>query len=108
MLTYAEALARTGDSNNALVYINEIAKNRGVSVYTSLKVEDILKERRKELAFEGFRFDDLVRTGRGIPFVDKLRQGFKESIKPGDYRLAFPIPNIELATNPNMKQNKGY
>jgi len=57
----------------------------------------IEKERRHELAFEGHRWPDLVRTGRAATVM---------GINP-NYTL-FPIPLSELLTNNLMTQNPGY
>lgn len=108
VLDYSEALLKTGDTANALVWLNKIPQNRGASNYSSVTLDNIILERRKEFAFEGLRFDDLVRTGKGIPSVDNSKQLFTEAIPSGDYRLAFPIPDTEMKVNHNMKQNKGY
>ncbi len=107
VLNYAEALLKTGASAEALVRLNSIPANRGASPYTEATLDNILLERRKELMFEGFRFDDLMRTKQEVKKVSS-NQLFKESIKYGDYRLAFPIPQGELDANSNMVQNKGY
>ncbi|MDL1913552.1 MAG: RagB/SusD family nutrient uptake outer membrane protein [Bergeyella sp.] len=107
LLIYAEALLYNGKAAEALTWLNKIPKNRRAKGYTEATLENILLERRKELAFEGFRFDDLVRTGKEIPYVD-VRQTFKGSIPYGDPRLAFPIPNVDMSTNPNLTQNQGY
>jgi hypothetical protein len=67
----------------------------------------VLLERRKELCFEGFRFDDLARTGSDIPLVDQYRQTHGGP-KYGSYKYAFPIPTVEMTANSNMVQNDGY
>lgn len=109
LLSYAEALART--SGDALTYLNMVASQRGIAAYTTATVEDILKERRRELIFEGFRFDDIVRNKMTIPTMpatfskEKQPSGCPEY---GNYRYAFPIPAREMNANPNMTQNKGY
>lgn len=108
VLDYSEALLGTGETGEALTWLNKIPANRGASSYTQASMDNILKERRKEFAFEGLRFDDLVRTGKGIPLVDNSKQLFGGTIPAGDYRLAFPIPDTEMKVNHNMKQNKGY
>jgi len=74
----------------------------------AISKDNILLERRKELCFEGFRFDDLARTGRDIPFLESTRQRFGATIAYGSTKYAFPIPKVELDANPNMVQNQGY
>jgi len=78
-------------------------------------IEVIYEERRKELAGEGHRFFDLVRTGRAQAAFEDYN-----STKPADFDAVnfevnknelFPIPLIELelaqATN-SWGQNPGY
>ncbi|TNE58694.1 MAG: RagB/SusD family nutrient uptake outer membrane protein [Bacteroidetes bacterium] len=106
LLNYAEALFETG--GDALTELNKLTALRGASAYMApITKDDILNERRKELIFEGFRYDDLLRTGRGIEKVD-FEQNILESIPYGDPRLAFPIPQFEIEANSNMIQNTGY
>ncbi|MBD0256387.1 MAG: RagB/SusD family nutrient uptake outer membrane protein, partial [Cytophagales bacterium] len=77
ILNYAEALAQL-NSPEALTYLNLIATSRGATPYTQATVDNVLLERRKELAMEGHRFFDLLRTGKGIPYVDP-RQTFTKT-----------------------------
>lgn len=105
ILNYAEALFETG--GDALTQINLLTSMRGASAYTSLTKEDIINERRKELIFEGFRYDDLLRTGKGI-IKTEPEQNISETINYGDYRLAMPIPQVEMDANSNMEQNIGF
>jgi hypothetical protein len=106
ILNYAEALFETG--GDAVTQLNEITSNRGASPYTDpITLEDILNERRKELMFEGFRYDDLVRTGHDIEKIS-IQQNFSSTIPYGDYRMAWPIPTAEMNANSNMIQNDGY
>ena len=115
VLIYAESrLLGYGDSTTALTYLNQIASNRGATTYTSATLDNILLERRKEFAGEGFRFYDLVRTGRNLPLVDGNLQTYgqgghrNQPVPYGSYKLAFPIPLGELRANPNMRQNYNY
>ncbi len=108
ILNYAEALFRTADNTGALTQLNLITAARGAVAHTGTVDEDmILLERRREFCFEGFRFHDLARTGRDIPFVDAVKQ---THLGPayGSYNFAFPIPLSEMDANANMVQNRGY
>lgn len=106
ILILAEAKFELGESD-ALEILNQIPVKRGASLYTEVTKANILLERRKELCFEGFRFDDLARTGSDIPLVDPLRQTHGGP-KYGSFKYAFPIPTVEINANSNMVQNIGY
>ncbi|EKB61181.1 RagB/SusD family nutrient uptake outer membrane protein [Bergeyella zoohelcum] len=108
ILNYAEALFKNGQLAEALTQLNKIPAQRGATLYNSVDMEKILSERRKEFAFEGFRFHDLVRTQQGIPLLDATRQNISTPIPYGSSKLAFPIPNTEVGANANMVQNAGY
>jgi hypothetical protein len=65
-------------------------------------LEAIYTERRKELAGEGHRFFDLVRTKKAAAAID----GFTENKNE-----IFPIPLVELElalAQERWKQNPGY
>ncbi len=102
VLNYAEALFETGNAPQALIELNKITARRGAVAHLVASKATVLLERRRELAFEGFRFDDLVRNGQGIPKNPNILAPFAY----GDYRMAFPIPQAEMNGNPNMVQNK--
>jgi hypothetical protein len=57
----------------------------------------ILRERRLELAYEGDRWPDLVRTGRAVTVLGI----------PG-FQTLYPIPQNELDVAPGLVQNPGY
>ena len=110
ILNYAEALFelnQSGIDGDALYYLNLIPLNRDAPTYTSVTKDDILLERRKELCFEGFRFDDLARTGNDIPVLNDLNVRH-DSPPYGTFNYAFPIPKVELNANSHMVQNFGY
>ena len=65
----------------------------GPTPYTD-PLEAVYHERRVELAMEGHRYWDLVRTGRG-----NLMNGYT------DNKRYFPIPQKEINLNPNLTQN---
>lgn len=105
LLNYAEALLEGG--GDALTQVNKLRLQRGVDALTSVSKDDILDERRKELMFEGFRYDDLLRTGQDITKFS-LQQNIASTIPYGDSRMAYPIPASEMNANSNMVQNDGY
>ena len=94
------------------------AKLANVSVPGSLDetIDVILHERRLELAFEGFRFFDLVR--HSTPENDRVKKvhdamNAEDSywqtripMDPTHYLL--PVPTDALNNNPNLSQNAGY
>ena len=60
-LIYAEASFLTGNTADALDYVNKVRERAGVTPLASLTVKDIWKERRLELAGEGDYWYDFVR-----------------------------------------------
>lgn len=63
----------------------------------------ILQERRVELAFEGHRWYDLVRTGKAISVLSP-----KKGVEIKDHELVLPVPLTQIDINPRIKQNPGY
>ena len=106
MLNYAEALFETSQGD-PLAVLNQITAERGATTLTAVDKDIILRERRRELCYEGFRFDDLARTGRDIPEVDPLKQTHGGPTY-GSYNFAYPIPEVEMNANSAMVQNDGY
>jgi len=98
-LTRAECNFRLGTSTveTPLNDINQLRKRAGLATLTSLNLNQILTERDKELAFEGYRIHDLKRTKRNI---GEYLYNAKE--------LVFPIPYGEISVNPALEQNEGY
>lgn len=108
ILMYAEALNETGSSAaDVLSLLDPIRTRAGLTALDpaiintpALVKQAIADERRLELAFEGHRWFDLVRTGT----VD-AEMG---QVINSDYHL-FPIPNSEvLASGGVITQNPGY
>jgi hypothetical protein len=65
----------------------------------------IEKERRLELAFEGHRWFDLVRTNRAIAVMNAQKDGSGNSLNYNvtAAKILFPIPQAELDRNPNVR-----
>lgn len=107
ILNYAEALAESGNSSAALEQLTALTSKRNATAYTSATKSNILLERRKELIFEGFRWDDLMRTGSAIESYGTLMELLATYNYPNNV-FAYPIPAAELNANSNIEQNEGY
>lgn len=118
-LNAAEAAVKLGDNETAIKYLEPIVKraNPDNTVEgTTLTLEDVLNERRKELVAEGHRMFDVLRNGMTIVRKDipnsniKNTKHFSKNLECdwNFYRIVLPIPKAEMDTNPNMEQNLGY
>ena len=111
LLNKAEALIQQ-DKNvdeEAIAIINQLRERAGLSTFEASDfagVQELLDvlydERRKELAFEGFRRNDLLR--RGLP----LRADLPADSAPGATRVVLPIPQTEIDLGSALPQNAGY
>ena len=104
ILLYAETLNELGDTPAALVELNKIRSRAGLpnsTATTQATVRTaIADDRRLELAFEGQRWFDLVRTGTAdAELGETINSNF----------LLAPIPISEvLASGGVITQNDGY
>jgi len=113
ILIAAEAYYNANDYTNANLYLNKVAQQRdpsfaGWSDTGAQVLEDILIERRKELAFEGQRLWDLVRLNRSWTKIRNQSPLVTIAASPSNNFLYYPIPLAEITANPNMTQNPGY
>ena len=73
---------------------------------------ELLDERRKELCFEGWRRNDLIRFGKYKEAITGITQGGPNSGDPitefQDFEIRWPIPESERQLNPELGQNPGY
>ena len=104
-LLHAEALARTGDLNGAVVELNKIHTRAGLPAYLvgdfiapDDVVRAVLDERTIELIGEGKFWFDLLRTDHAADIC-----GITD---PNKY--LFPINKTHLDENYKLKQNPGY
>ncbi len=105
LLMKAEAIARGGTATagaTAAGLVNQVRNSRGVSNLPSVDLPAILAERGRELYWEGWRRNDMIRFGT---FLNPFDQKPNES-EP--YKVIYPIPQRAVDTNPNLKQNFGY
>jgi starch-binding outer membrane protein, SusD/RagB family len=104
-LMAAEALVRAkGDEGKARGFLNKVRTRVGLQPYPSVSgtalLDAIYTERRMELATEGHRFFDLVRTQKAEAALKGFVRGKSEVL---------PIPQQEIdITAGNLKQNQGY
>lgn len=104
ILLYAETLNENGNTSGAIDELNKIRNRAGLANSTASTQEEvrtaIADERRLELAFEGQRWFDLVRTGT----VDSE---MGETVNSNYYLFPIPISEI-LASDDQIVQNPGY
>lgn len=109
-LNRAEARYRQSNENGAWADLNVIRAARivgftvpGTQLTGQPLLDEILRQRMLELAFEGHRFYDLKRYGttinKTLPLVN---------LPATDFRLLPRIPTSEVDGNPNMVQNFNY
>lgn len=112
ILMVAEAKLRLSSPDNAgaLVLVNTLRAARGASPWVAVTLVNtnnvadpntLLAERGRELYWESWRRQDLIRYGVYLkPWA----------LKPADdpKYLLFAIPSDQLIANPNLKQNDGY
>lgn len=106
-LIRAEARAQQNKIAEAQEDLNTIRNRAGLDNTTANDQSTLLlaieQERFVELAFEGHRWADLVRTGR----VDQVMGQFNPNWNPRAKLL--PLPQEEVDLNPNLlPQNPGY
>jgi hypothetical protein len=105
MLEKAEAILRGGtdpSGQTALQIVNLIRTPRGATAMTTVDLTAMLAERGRELYYEGWRRNDLIRFEK---FNDPVDQ---RPAKTDKSKTIYPIPQRAVDTNPNLKQNAGY
>jgi hypothetical protein len=86
--------------------VNQLRTRSGAQLVVGATLDTLLDERGRELSWEGWRRDDLLRYGlfeKQYPLPNDVL-----SMDTSTYRRLFPIPINELKLNPNLVQNPGY
>ena len=111
-LMVAEAKARSGDEPGALTMVNTLRAARGAAPMTTFTLvnpdniadpDTFLAERGRELYWESWRREDLIRFG-----VFLKPWALKEADDDPAKNLLYPIAVDQLLANPNLHQNPGY
>lgn len=93
----------------ALTYINEVRTNRGLKALTTVTLDDIIKERRVEFAFENLRWMDMRRTPSKENASKSMATIFLEKKGRSVNDELYPIPQSAISTNPQLlPNNEGY
>jgi len=101
LLMKAEALRRN-NAPGAKALVDEVRQRAGVAPLPGEPtLTDIYDERGRELAWEGWRRNDMIRFGTFLQAHD-----FKGA-SDSKY-LLFPIPGPAMSSNPTLTQNPGY
>lgn len=105
VLMRAEILNELGRTSEAIPFLNQIRERAGLEPTTASSQDDVRlaieNERFLELAFEGQRWFDLVRTGRAQEVIG-------ERLFDPD-RILWPVPGRDIDLNPNLlPQNPSY
>ena len=102
LLMKAEAMMRKGDSAGALAIVNQLRSVRSTSALSSMSEDTMLDERGRELWWENWRRNDLVRFGKYLSAWEH-----KDVASDAKY-LLFPFPSSQIVANPSLVQNPGY
>lgn len=120
MLMYAEIV---GPTDEGIRLVNKIRTRAGLAALNAAqKTADVFRqcvedERRRELAFEGIRWHDLVRHNT---YIEKIRAKFSDkaagtfvydnyinNVQPGTY--LYPIPDTQMKAKEGLyQQNEAY
>jgi len=99
-LLEAEAILRSnGNTTRAEALLTEVRDRVGLGPVTAT-LDNVYREMRLELATEGHRWFNLVRTGRAADVL--ADEGFEEGVHE-----LLPIP-LESLNNTQLEQNPGY
>ena len=104
LLMKAEALLRGANAtmgHTAVSLANQVRARSKAQLYTTLDLDELLDERARELVYEGWRRNDLIRFGKyEIPWGVKTETDINKRI--------MPIPQDALNLNKLLVQNPSY
>ncbi|MDR1344860.1 MAG: RagB/SusD family nutrient uptake outer membrane protein [Tannerellaceae bacterium] len=103
-LIEAECLARDNNADGLKV-LNALQSRRGGSLSTVLSVDEVWKERRRELYGEGFALPDIKRLQKPLERIGEEHWSAVTSLPANSPRMMFPIPADELDYNKNTSSS---
>ncbi len=111
LLMHVEAIMAGGNDTSvpaALSSFQEVRNRAGLTdVVTTITKEELLDERRVELAFENHRLFDLIRFGEAQSILSQFSAATGGSFNTSDLLLPIPQREINLSRGV-MSQNPGY
>lgn len=111
-LNRAEANAQLGNTAEAIADLMQIRlranpETNQINLAGQELIDEILIERRRELAFEGHLFFDLMRNQQDLVRNDGCNIN-NCNVNYPNFRFVMPIPLSSELINENMEQNEGY
>ena len=111
LLMHVEAIMGGADQTNvgvALASFQEVRDRAGLTdIVTEISLDDLLLERRVELAFENHRLFDLIRLGRAESVLSQYSTLNGFGFTTSDLLLPMPQNEVNLSDG-LMEQNPGY
>lgn len=122
LLMYAEAVAEGGTATagpasaalDAVRHRGDPSATSSAGLGSGAFIDTLRVERRKEFVYEGLRWFDLSRWGI-LDQALRAKQAEILTIYPQEFKAVhgapnalFPIPQIEINTDPNLSQNPGW
>ncbi|MCX6337751.1 MAG: RagB/SusD family nutrient uptake outer membrane protein [Bacteroidetes bacterium] len=129
LLMWAEALVELNNLPEAILKVNEVRTRAGIPLLQQTDVtkgtyvtsqsnlrDRVRNERRIEFVNEGIDYFDEVRWNTWKTAVFKTGNGAQQVwgtnangyTYGGDHMNTWPIPQVEIERNPNLKQNAGW
>ena len=116
-LNASEAQLRGGTGitgAQALAYVNLVRRrayrNDPAGDFATLSLDEMIRERSREMHWEGLRRTDLIRFNlfTSGAYLWPWKGGIANGTGVGAFRTLYPIPAADLSANPNLVQNPNY
>lgn len=113
ILRGATATSVNGELQNALVLLNKVRARAKATLAVSVTEDILLDERARELYWENWRRNDLIRFNKYedeylIPGNIEFKDLYAPAMVKDTRKRLFPIPTSERKLNANLEQNPSY